>query len=98
MVAIYRGLAKAYAISVKQLVEITGLQVTSLYIIGGGCKNTILDQWTATETGLQVYAGPVEATALGNIVVQMLAVGELDSLSEGRKALRVEQKVKCFHP
>ncbi|WP_320129484.1 rhamnulokinase family protein [uncultured Sphaerochaeta sp.] len=98
MVAIYRGLAKAYAISVKQLVEITGLPVTSLYIIGGGCKNTILDQWTATETGLQVYAGPVEATALGNIVVQMLAVGELDSLSAGRKALRVEQKVKCFHP
>jgi rhamnulokinase len=96
MVAIYRGLAKAYALSVGQLEAITGSHFTSLYIIGGGCKNEILDQWTANETGLQVFAGPVEATALGNIVVQMLATGEIESLQEGRKAIRTAQKVTCF--
>jgi rhamnulokinase len=98
MVAIYRGLAKAYALSVRQLQELTGLQFTSLYIIGGGCKNEILDQWAANETGLQVFAGPVEATALGNIVVQMLATGEIESLAEGREGIRIEQKVKRFEP
>ena len=98
MVAIYRGLAKAYAFSIRQLEAITGSRFTSLYIIGGGCKNEILDQWTADETGLVVYGGPVEATALGNLVVQMLAVGELASLQEGRKAIRVAQSVKCFKP
>jgi rhamnulokinase len=96
MVAIYRGLAKAYALSVRQLQELTGQHFTSLYIIGGGCKNEILDQWTADETGLQVFAGPVEATALGNIVVQMLATGEIESLAEGREGIRIEQKVKHF--
>lgn len=98
MVAIYRGLAKAYALSIGQLQAITGKEFTSLYIIGGGCKNEILDQWTATETGLTVYAGPVEATALGNILVQMYATGEISSLQEGRDLLRKEQKVKVFHP
>ncbi|MFA7129315.1 MAG: rhamnulokinase family protein [Sphaerochaeta sp.] len=98
MVAIYRGLAKAYALSIKQLESITGERFTSLYIIGGGCKNEILDQWSATETGLTVYAGPIEATALGNIVVQMYADGEVPSLQKGRDLLRQQQKVKTFLP
>jgi len=98
MVAIYRGLAKAYALSIRQLESITGEHFTSLYIIGGGCKNEILDQWTATETGLTVYAGPVEATALGNILLQMYATGEIASLQEGRDMIKREQKVKVFHP
>jgi len=98
MVAIYRGLAKTYALSIRQLESITGKKFTSLYIIGGGCKNEILDQWTATETGLTVYAGPVEATALGNILLQMYAIGEISSLQEGRDMIKREQKVKVFHP
>lgn len=98
MVAIYRGLAKIYALSIRQLQEITGAKFTSLYVIGGGCKNEILDQWTATETGLTVYAGPVEATALGNTLVQMYATGELASLQEGRDMIKSKQKVKVFHP
>ncbi len=98
MVAIYRGLAKIYALSIRQLEEITGKKFTSLYIIGGGCKNEILDQWTATETGLTVYAGPVEATALGNTLMQMYATGEIASLQKGRDRIKAEQKVKAFHP
>lgn len=98
MVAIYRGLAKAYAKSIKQLEEIIGRTFTSLHIIGGGCKNEILDQWAASETGLTVYAGPVEATALGNILVQAYATGSLSSLQEGRDMIRTEQQVRVFQP
>jgi len=98
MVAIYRGLAKAYALSIRQLQEITGKTFTSLYIIGGGCKNEILDQWTATETGLTVYAGPVEATALGNTLIQMYATGDIATLQEGRDMIKREQKVRVFKP
>lgn len=98
MVAIYRGLAKIYALSIRQLEEITKEKFTSLSILGGGCKNEILDQWTATETGLTVYAGPVEATALGNILVQMYATGELASLQEGKNLIKQQQKVKVFYP
>ncbi|MGE4466659.1 MAG: rhamnulokinase, partial [Sphaerochaeta sp.] len=61
-------------------------------------KNEILDQWAATETGLPVYAGPVEATALGNLVVQAWATGELESLQDGRDRIKREQKVKIFRP
>lgn len=98
MVAIYRGLARAYEKAIKDLEAVIKTKFTSLYIIGGGCKNAILDQWTATQTGLTVYAGPVEATALGNLVVQAWATGEVASLQEGRDIIRSEQKVKVFHP
>ena len=98
MVAIYRGLAKAYAKSIKDLEKVLQTKFSSLYIIGGGCKNEILDQWAATETSLTVYAGPVEATALGNLVVQSWAVGGIESLQEGRDIIRTQQKVKVFHP
>ena len=64
MVAIYRGLAVAYAKAIKHLESVTNTTYSALHIIGGGCKNGILDQWTADETGLVVHAGPIEATAL----------------------------------
>ncbi|WP_320123507.1 rhamnulokinase family protein [uncultured Sphaerochaeta sp.] len=98
MVAIYRGLAKAYAKAISDLEVVIGKKFAALHIIGGGCKNEILDQWAATETGLPVYAGPVEATALGNLVVQAWATGELESLQEGRDRIKREQKVKIFKP
>ncbi|MXI85295.1 rhamnulokinase [Sphaerochaeta halotolerans] len=98
MVAIYRGLAKAYAKAISDLESVIGKKFTALHIIGGGCKNEILDQWAASETGLTVYAGPVEATALGNLVVQAWATGELESLQEGRDRIKQEQKVKIFRP
>jgi rhamnulokinase len=98
MVAIYRGLAKAYATAISDLEDVIGKKFAALHIIGGGCKNEILDQWAATETGLPVYAGPVEATALGNLVVQAWATGELESLQDGRDRIKREQKVKIFRP
>lgn len=98
MVAIYRGLAKAYARATANLGTITGKRYASLHVIGGGCKNEILDQWTADETHLTVYAGPVEATALGNMIVQGVATGTIESLQEGRTLIAEHQKVKRFDP
>jgi len=98
MVAIYRGLARAYREAIADLEQVIGSTFDSLYIIGGGCQNEILDQWTANETGLTVYAGPVEATALGNLMIQAWAVGEIESLQEGRDMIRSLQKVKVFKP
>lgn len=98
MVAIYRGLAKAYAEAIEHLAGLTGRTFRTLNIIGGGSKNEILDQWAADETGLAVVAGPVEATALGNVMVQMLAMGDIASLQGGRDLLRKAQQVKVFVP
>jgi rhamnulokinase len=98
MVAIYRGLAKAYAKAIDHLGTITGRTYSSLHIIGGGCKNEILDQWAADETGLTVYAGPVEATALGNMLVQGVATKGIGSLQQGRDMIIEHQKVKQFNP
>lgn len=98
MRAIYRGLAITYAKAVKDLESIVGRTFDSIYIIGGGCKNEILDEWTAQETGLCVYAGPSEATSLGNILTQALACGVVSSLSEGHKLIQKSQNVKVFQP
>jgi len=98
MVAIYRGLAQAYAKAIRHVQSITGKNYSALHIIGGGCKNEILDQWSADATGLTVYAGPVEATALGNMIVQGVAMGEIASLQEGRDLIRKHQKVRTFIP
>ncbi len=98
MVAIYRGLARAYKQAIEDLEQVIQATFDSLYIIGGGCRNEILDQWTATETGLTVYAGPAEATALGNLMIQAWATGEIESLQEGRDLIRSLQKVKVFKP
>lgn len=97
LVAIYRGLAVTYRKAIDQLEILLGKKFDSLSIIGGGCKNAILNQWAADETGLVVYAGPVEATALGNILVQELALGEIKSLSEGKDIIRKAFAVKEFH-
>ncbi|GAA1112801.1 rhamnulokinase family protein [Arthrobacter flavus] len=76
------SLADAYARTVRQAVELSGAEVDVVHIVGGGSQNTLLCQLTADATGLPVVAGPVEATALGNIMVQARAAGLLgDSAS-----------------
>jgi rhamnulokinase len=67
--------------------EITGRTYSRLHIVGGGCQDGYLNELTAKSTGKAVYAGPIEATALGNLLVQMLANGEFASLEEGRTAI-----------
>ena len=96
MVAIYRGLADAYAKSVADLAKLAKKNFTDLYIIGGGCKNHILNQWTADATRLDVHAGPAEATALGNMLAQAVALAHVASFEQGRMLIRKAQQITTF--
>lgn len=71
----YRSLAKSYDTALQELEANTGIRYDSLYIVGGGAKNTYLNELTAEATGKRVIALPLEATALGNLKIQMEAVG-----------------------
>ena len=87
MKCVYASLAKCYADAIRTLSEITGKTYTSINIVGGGCQDLYLNALTAEATGLEVFAGPVEGTAIGNLVVQMIAGGEFADLAAARKAI-----------
>lgn len=84
---VYHSLANSYARAVKGLSALTGVTYTSINIVGGGSRDALLNEWTAQSTGLEAVTGPVEATALGNLIVQMIAAGEFASLDAARRAL-----------
>lgn len=85
--AIYSNLARDYAKSLKDLEAVTGEKYETLNIIGGGSKNTLLNELTAKYTGKKVITGPTEGTAIGNFMVQMVASGEMESVSAGRETI-----------
>ena len=70
----------------------------TLHVVGGGSRNALLNQMTADASGLRVLAGPSEATALGNIVAQMIACGDLGSLADGRELIRSSFEIGEFVP
>jgi rhamnulokinase len=82
--SILESLAFKYRSVLESLEELIGHRLEEIRIIGGGAKNRLLNQYTADATGRPVIAGPVEATALGNIAMQMLATGAVSSLAEAR--------------
>lgn len=81
---IYRSLAKCYAKTVQEIEEVTGNKYDAIHVVGGGSNAVYLNKLTAMETGLKVYAGPTEATAIGNLSAQMIAAGELKNLLDAR--------------
>ena len=83
--AIFEGLALRYRWVVERLEALQGKPVTALHVVGGGSANHLLNQFTASATGKTVLAGPTEATALGNIAVQMLGLGHVEDLATARK-------------
>jgi rhamnulokinase len=82
--AIYVSLAARYRDVLERLEAVTGRSLDTIHVIGGGAQNKLLCQLTADVTGRVVLAGPVEATALGNVLVQARAAGELGSLADMR--------------
>ncbi len=82
--AILESLALKYAVVIGEIEQLTQKPITQIRIIGGGSQNRLLNQFTADATGRRVLAGPVEATALGNLAMQMLATGEVSSLAQAR--------------
>jgi rhamnulokinase len=95
---IYDNLAILYAIAIDDLEEITGKPIDRLHIVGGGAHNDLLNQLTADVSGKTVYAGPSEATAIGNLLLQMIASGDIKDLHEGRKLIEKSFPLKIFKP
>ena len=95
---ILEGLALAYRQALEQVTETSGRDIKQIHIIGGGSQNRLLCQLTADATGLPVYAGPVEATAIGNILVQAMASGIIQNLKELRKVVRESFAVTLYKP
>lgn len=93
---IYNSLAKCYADTVKEIEEITGKKYDTIYVVGGGSNAEYLNQLTAKHTGRRVSAGPSEATAIGNIMVQMLHDGVFKDLPEARTCVRDSFDVKMY--
>ncbi len=96
--AVTMGLAVCYDKSIREMSAITGKAFTSINIVGGGSQNVVLNQMTADVTGLPVYAGPAEGTALGNLAAQMIADGAFADLAAFRKALPGSVEIREFRP
>lgn len=86
--AIFHSLALTYRDALKELERVTGKHYDTLHIIGGGCKNTLLNELTAKAIGRKVTIGPVEATAIGNLIAQMIGTGEISNLAAARAIIQ----------
>ena len=95
---VYQSLADCYKKSLLNLEEMTGEHYDALNIVGGGANADYLNQLTANRTGKTVYAGPTEATAIGNIVCQLLSCGIFSSVEEARACIFESFSVKTFVP
>ncbi len=95
---VLESLALRYRTAVTAVADVTGRPVPQVHVVGGGARNTLLNQLTADVTGLPVVAGPVETTALGNALVQLVALGELAGLAEARDVVRAGEPVEHLEP
>ena len=93
---VFRSLAEKYAKAIGLIEESSGKKIECLHIIGGGCQNELLNRWTAEAVGIPVYAGPVEAAAIGNILSQVVSAGEVASYEEGRKLIAENFEIKEY--
>jgi rhamnulokinase len=94
----YESLALKYRQVLGWLEELTGNRIEVIHIVGGGSQSVILNQFTADACQRPVVAGPVEATALGNLLVQVRASGQLASLAEMRDVIRKSSNVTTYEP
>jgi rhamnulokinase len=94
----FESLSFAYREVLEDLERVTGRGLTNIRLVGGGCLNRFLCQMTADACGRPVIAGPVEAAALGNAMVQAVATGHLGGLAEGRAAMKQSVQLQVFEP
>lgn len=92
------SLALKYRWVLERLEEILARRLEPIHIVGGGTQNRLLNQFTADATGRQVITGPIEATAAGNVITQMMALGHIASLEEGRRIVRNSFDVATYEP
>jgi rhamnulokinase len=96
--AALESLAMRYRQSLEEIEAISGKPIELLHLVGGGCKNIILNQFTANAIQRPLLTGPVEATALGNIIGQAIATGQIASLQEGRDIIRASSETLSYEP
>ncbi len=92
------SLALRYRWTKEKLTQLTGQPINVIHIVGGGCQNRLLNQLTADATGCSVLAGPIEATALGNLLTQAMGLGLVKNLDELRNIVRQSFTVERFEP
>jgi rhamnulokinase len=96
--AVLESLALKYRLVIQDLEQLIGRRIEKIRVIGGGSKNRMLNQFTADATGKRVMAGPVEATALGNAALQILATGACGSLAEIRGIIERSFPTETYEP
>jgi rhamnulokinase len=92
------SLALCYRWVLEKLEQLTGKRLETIHVVGGGSQNALLNQFTADACNRHVLAGPVEATAIGNVLVQAVGLGILGSLAEAREVVRRSFEVRTFTP
>jgi rhamnulokinase len=92
------SLALCYRWVLERLEQLTGRRLEAIHVVGGGSQNALLNQLTADACDRPVLAGPVEATAAGNVLVQALGLKALGSLAEAREVVRRSFEVRTFTP
>lgn len=92
------SLALRYRMVLAMLEELVGNRIDTIHIVGGGIQNKLLNQMAADACNRRVVAGPVEATAIGNIMLQAVALGEFASISQAREVIRASFAVEEYHP
>lgn len=92
------SVAMKYRLVLDALEQLAGQPITTVRVVGGGSRNQLLCQFTADACGRAVVAGPAEATALGNILVQAVAAGYLPDLATGRRAVAASVEVRRYEP
>lgn len=95
---IYESLAMKYKFALRGISENTGKEFEVLHLLGGGTKDPLLCQMTADSLGIPVVAGPAEATAIGNIMLQLIALGDIKDVDDGREIIRAQESVKQYNP
>ena len=92
------SLALLYRRTLHQIERLTGSKIERLHVVGGGSNNDLLNQFTANATGIPVLAGPSEATAAGNVILQAIALGHVASLAAGREIIHNSSQIRRFEP
>lgn len=94
----YESLALKYALNVFKLGKITGKKIELLHIVGGGSKDKLLCQYVSNATRLPVIAGPAETTSMGNLVIQAIAMREINDINQARDVIVNSSKFKYYEP
>ncbi len=95
---IYLSLALDYKRNLERLERLTGDKYTALHVVGGGTQDELLNRMTANAVGIPVITGPIEATAIGNAIVQLISLGEIENITKAREIVAKSSKLTKYLP